>query len=359
MRVAVITFPLINNYGGIIQAFAMMKLLEDLGHEPILVNCQSESKLKSISKFIIKKHLLGFMSRFKGVTLTLKNKDLAKFVETYISPKTTPICNSQQLEKYFDSHKFDACVVGSDQVFAKMGYANFENDYSLGFIKNDMIKLSYGASFGADRYQGDNDKVDFHKENLKKFAGISVREESGVKVCKDTFGVDSTHVLDPTMMIDLSNYLNIVAEGSNDSDLEKNNELFAYVLDSNNVKTNEIQSFANEMGLSTRQINDGNASANVISMENWIGSIYYADHVITDSFHGCVFCIIFNKPFHCYVNRKRGADRFLSLLNMFGLEDRIIESKISNDLINWDNVNTILEENRAKSFDFILKHLRA
>lgn len=357
MKVAVITFPLINNYGGIIQAFAMMKLLEDLGHEPTLVNFQSESKFKSISKFIIKRYMLFFMSRFKGVTLTLKNNELAKFVDIHITPKTEPIRNSHELKEYFDNNNFDACVVGSDQVFAKMGYTHFENDYSLGFVNDDVIKLSYAASFGADRYQGDSQQVAFHKKNLSRFSGVSVREESGVNVCKDTFSVDSTHVLDPTMMIASSYYLDIIGADKIKAEPRNNNELFAYVLDSDEAKTKAIQNFSRNKGLSTRQVNDGNASADVISMEKWIGSIYNAEHVITDSFHGCVFCIIFNKPFHCYINRKRGADRFISLLKMFGLESRIIEKDISEKFIDWSVVNAKLEINKAKSLDFITTHL--
>lgn len=357
MRVAVITFPLINNYGGIIQAFAMMKLLEDLGHEPILVNFQSESKLKSITKFIIKKYVLFFMSRFKNVTLTLKNKELAKFVDVYINPKTDTICNSQELKDYFENNNFDACVVGSDQVFAKMGYTHFENDYSLGFVKDDVIKIAYAASFGADRYQGDIKQLEFHKKNLSRFSGVSVREDSGVNVCKDTFSVDSTHVLDPTMMIASSYYLDIIVADKIKAELRNNNELFAYVLDSDEAKTKAIQIFANKKGLSTRQINDANASADVISMEKWIGSIYNAEHVITDSFHGCVFCIIFNKPFHCYINRKRGADRFISLLKMFGLESRIIDKDISEEIIDWKYVNAKLAEYQLKSANFLRENL--
>lgn len=357
MRVAVITFPLINNYGGIIQAFAMMKLLEDLGHEPILVNCQSESKLKAISKFIIKKYLLGFMSRFKGVTLTLKNKDLAKFVDTYINPKTAPIRNSQELKDYFDNNNFDACVVGSDQVFAKMGYTKFENDYSLGFINDDIIKLSYAASFGADRYQGDSQQIEFHRINLNRFSGVSVREESGVNVCRDTFSVDSMHVLDPTMMIAPSGYLDLVSADTIKLEPRNSGELFAYVLDSDEAKTKAIKRFAKSKGLSTRQINDANATADVISMEKWISSIYYADHVITDSFHGCVFCIIFNKPFHCYINNKRGADRFISLLKMFGLENRIINDVMNDGIIDWSVVNEKLAMHKNKSKDFLQTHL--
>jgi len=355
MKVAVITFPLINNYGGIIQAYAMMVFLRKLGHEPALINLQTESRFSSVSKYLVKKYVLFFLKKYNVVTLTVKNSELRRFVDTYITPKTIPISNSKQLHKYFDGQKFDACVIGSDQVFSKMGYTNFENDYSLGFLKSGIIKLSYAASFGGSAYQGDKDKIEFHKKNLKQFDAISVREKSAIGVCARIFDVSATHVLDPTMMIDKKKYLEFFAGSSKE---EVRRELFAYVLDSDLNKTKIVQGFSVNKGLSVHQINDGNSSEKIISMEGWLQSIYYSAHVITDSFHGCVFCIIFNKPFHCFINQKRGSDRFYSLLEMFGLEDRIINGMVTDTPIDWNEVNNKLELNKIKSEDFLRDHLK-
>jgi len=355
MNVAVLTFPLINNYGGIIQAYAMMVFLRELGHKPTFINLQTESRFTSFSKYLVKKYILFFLKKHRNVTLTVKDSELKRFVDTYITPQTIAISNSKELHEYFESQKFDACVVGSDQVFSKMGYSNFENDYSLGFLNNEIIKLSYAASFGGSDYQGNQDKVEFHKTNLKRFDAVSVREKSAIDVCTRTFDVDAKHVLDPTMMIDKMKYLEIFG-GSSKGETRK--ELFAYVLDSDLSKTKVVQDFAGNIGLSVNQINDGNGSEKTIPMEDWLKSILYSEHVITDSFHGCVFCIIFNTPFHCFINKKRGADRFYSLLEMFGLENRIISDEVTDAPIDWDDVNNKLELNKIESAEFLREHLK-
>ena len=355
MNVAVITFPLINNYGGIIQAYAMMVLLRELGHNPVFVNLQIESRFTSISKYFVKKYMLFFLKKYSNVTLTLKDKELKRFVDTYITPQTIAISDSKELHEYFESHKFDACVVGSDQVFSKMGYSKFENDYSLGFLNNEIIKLSYAASFGGSDYQGDQNRVEYHKSNLKRFDAVSVREKSAIDVCTRTFNVDAKHVLDPTMMIDKVKYIEIFGGSSKD---EARKDLFAYVLDSGLSKTKIVQDFADNLGLSVHQINDGNGSAKPIPMADWLKSIFYSEHVITDSFHGCVFCIIFNKPFHCFINKKRGADRFYSLLEMFGLENRIIIDGVIDKPIDWAEVNHKLELLKLESAEFLQENLK-
>ncbi|CAK2010639.1 polysaccharide pyruvyl transferase family protein [Vibrio crassostreae] len=349
-NVAVVTFPLINNYGGIIQAYALMLVLSELGHKPTLINLKSERRYLSVSKYIFKKYVLFFLKKYRSATLTIKARNLENFIDKYISPKSDSIWSSKQLHKHFISNKYDACIVGSDQVFAKMGYPKFENDYSLGFVDDETIKLSYAASFGGNDYLGDINTVENHKINLQRFAGVSVREKSAVQVCFNRFSVNAKHVLDPTMLIDKKNYIDIIEGYSGQLGKDK---LFAYVLDSDLIKNNIMTQFADKKEITINQINDGNNSKNIISMQEWLGSIYSAEHVITDSFHGCVFCIIFNKPFHCFVNIKRGADRFYSLLEMFGLENRIINGDIIDGDINWNDVNSKLEKYKLESLNFL------
>ncbi|NBN70025.1 polysaccharide pyruvyl transferase family protein [Proteus sp. G2618] len=358
MRIAVITFPLINNYGGIIQAYALMKLLSDLGHEPVLINFQSEKYSKSLMKYIVKKYMLFFIKKYRNSILTKKNYSLRQFINLEINPRSENIYNSKELYKYFLSNKFDACIVGSDQVFAKLGYSNFENVYSLGFLNKNIIKLSYAASFGGDKFLGDVEKIKYHSDNLKKFRKISVREKSGIKICQNTFGVDAVHVLDPTMVIDKNYYINLIS--SNEYE-KKEKELFAYILDNTNEKEEIVSNIAEIKQYSVKKVSDGNLSTNVLSMEDWLGNIYNSEYIITDSFHGCVFCIIFNKPFNCIINNKRGADRFLSLLSLFGLEDRILidgySEKNTNTDIDWEMVNSKIKSLKDYSIDFLKNNL--
>ena len=106
-------------------------------------------------------------------------------------------------------------------------------------------------------------------------------------------------------------------------------------------------------------INDGNSSNNIISIEEWLKNIYEAATIITDSFHGCVFSILFNKPFYAFINKERGADRFYSLFEMFDLFDRIIDcNNFSQKNINYKKVNEIIKEQKEFSKNFLISNLK-
>lgn len=340
MKIAVLTLPLINNYGGILQAYATMRMLEELGHSPVLVNLKRKRGGKFFIKFFIKKYCLFFMNGYKNATIKYQATTAKAFIDNYIKPKTAEIYSNKQLSDFFDNNKFDACIVGSDQVFRTMGDVSFPNIYSLGFVDDNVIKIAYAASFGGE-YKGDLSKVDLHSKNLKKFKTVLVRESSAVKICKDLFDVDATHILDPTMMIDKSYYINLFKDIKYS---KTENKIFAYVLDKNTKKDDIINRFAKSKNIDTYQLNDGNGTTNVVSIEQWLKNIYDAEYVITDSFHGCVFSMIFNKPFYCFVNKRRGADRFYSLLNTFNLTDRIIKTDLVKQNINWNAVEEIKQQ---------------
>ncbi|MFA0332451.1 polysaccharide pyruvyl transferase family protein [Vibrio cyclitrophicus] len=353
MKVAIITFPLINNYGGIIQAYALIKLVKDLGHEPILVNLQPERKFIALGKYFIRRYLQNNRTYPKFV----RDRILDKFIVENIYPKTLEIRNSSELHRHFQSDFYDACIVGSDQVFSSMGFTNFKGDFSLGFVPENTIKLSYAASFGGGEFRGDKSAIPHYSNNIKRFNAVSVRESSAIDICKELFGVNAKHVLDPTMMIDRSYYTDLFKK----SELyHSKKELFAYVLDTSEFKCKLMNKIADEKSIKLNQVNDGNISGRVISMESWLASIFYSEHVITDSFHGCVFCIIFNKPFHCFVNEERGADRFYSLLGLFGLENRVIRGdldSIADSEIDWIQVNAKLKLLQQESKVFLDSNL--
>ncbi|MCZ6173749.1 polysaccharide pyruvyl transferase family protein [Campylobacter ureolyticus] len=355
MKIAVMTLPLSNNYGGNLQAFALVKLLKNLGYEPIFINLKRKITFKIYFKFIIKNILGLFIVKYKNPTFPIKRtKQMASFIDRYIFPKTDEIFSSVELEKICIKEKFDACIVGSDQVFRPEYFWLYKDSFSLGFLNDNVIKLSYAASFGGAKYSGDN--KEFHAKNFKKFRAISVREKSGIKVCKETFGVDATWVLDPTMMLEIDEYKKLF------KDIKASNSkgrIFAYVLDKSLEKQTLINNFAKDKNLEIYEINDGNLSSDIISIEEWLKSIYEADTIITDSFHGCVFSILFNKPFYAFINKERGADRFYSLFEMFDLFDRIIDcNNFSQKNINYKKVNEIIKEQKELSKKFLISNLK-
>ncbi|ATD08970.1 polysaccharide pyruvyl transferase family protein [Pseudoalteromonas piscicida] len=354
MKVLVLTFPLINNYGGIIQAYALMKVLTELGFEPVLANLRPESDILAVTKYVIKRCFLPFSSKHKGSSLNIADPKIKSFIKEEISPKTEAIYNFNQLKKLLDRNEYSCCIVGSDQVFAKLGYPRFEDIYSLGFVNDKVTKIAYAASFGGGEFQGSANKVNYHSKSLKKFKAISVREESGVEVCERTFDVQAEHVLDPTIIIDKSYYIDIIEKYT----CERNEgKLFSYILDKENKDYTFIEKVASEKGLELKEVNDGNDSKEKVNIEEWLNYIYSSDYIVTDSFHGVVFSIIFNKPFSCIINNKRGADRFLSLLKLVNLESRILDEHFVDHEIDWHGVNKVLSLLRLNSIDFLVKNL--
>ncbi|CZE48860.1 polysaccharide pyruvyl transferase family protein [Campylobacter geochelonis] len=355
MKIAVLTFPLLNNYGGILQAFAMMKMLKNLGHEPMLVNLKLRIDIKFKIKYFIKRYLLCCFKKYRNPVDFAQNKNIKKFIKNNINPKTKKIYNIDELYALFNENNFNACIVGSDQVFALMGIYNFTGIYSLYFLHDNIIRIAYAASFGGDTYRGDKTKIDFYSKNLKKFELISVREKSGVEICNKIFGVEATHVLDPTMMINKNNYIKLfryIKESKSEG------KILAYILDKNGVKDNTIKNISKNKNLCIYEINDGKSTDNTVSIEGWIKAIYDAEIVITDSFHGCVFSIIFNKQFYCFINEERGADRFYSLLDIFNLRNRIIDNSTNfNNNINYNNINKLLLDFIEKSRSILKKSI--
>ena len=354
MKIAVFTIPLLNNYGGTLQAFALVKFLNGCGFSAKLLNLEPNESRFSLNylKFLIAKII--YYKKYKNVIFKKRQyKKFERFILENI-PLTSKINGAKQLNKVFKRYKFNACIVGSDQVFRPEYYWLYRDSFSLGFLKDNVIKLSYAASFGGAKYSGYKEEV--HAKNFKKFKAISVREKSGIKVCKETFGVDAAWVLDPTMMLEIDEYKKLF------KDIKTSNSkgrIFAYVLDKNLEKQTLINNFAKDKNLEIYEINDGNSSSDIISIQEWLKSIYEADTIITDSFHGCVFSILFNKPFYAFINKERGADRFYSLFEMFDLFDRIIDcNNFSQKNINYKKVNEIIKEQKELSKKFLISNLK-
>ena len=164
MKVAVLTLRLHSNYGGILQAYALMTVLKRLGHEPYLVFNQNfkERNLFSRSSLymrnILKKVLLGqkglevFRERRFRREYEVVCRQTMPFVLKYISPRTDTVCTPMDWKMLQDKYHFDAYIVGSDQVW-RTSYTQDMPLFFFSFLKDDSVKrLSYAASFGTDEW---------------------------------------------------------------------------------------------------------------------------------------------------------------------------------------------------------------
>ena len=232
-------------------------------------------------------------------------------------------------------------------------------------------RLAYAASFGVDCWEFTDFQTKRSQELIRDFSAVSVREFSGVDLCKRYLCCDASHVLDPTMLLDKEDYVRLIED--EDEPVSKGN-LFTYILDESDGKQEIINEVASMLGLlpftampefpiNRRTIKRNLDKCIYPSVTRWLRSFMDAKFVVCDSFHGAVFSIIFNKPFVIIANKERGLARFSSLLHTFGLYDRIVSSMdnlhtIIKTPIDWKRVNCIRAEMKVHSIGFLRSNLK-
>lgn len=358
-KIGLLTHPLAENYGGILQATALYSYLRSKGYDVYLLRRhRNKPKWKRLAISVIEK--IPFQNYNNYRYLLKKSKIQKDFIDTYIPNKTSIVYNTQELEKIADEEKFDAVIVGSDQVW-RMSFVDdgHYGNYFLDFVKTPGTKkIAYAASFGVDYWEAP-EKVELVREMVGGFTAISVREQSGIEICREIFErCDAQLALDPTLLIDKTFYDNF----SSNKSITKKQQILTYVLDESSEKkevVNQILSM-HEGGYSLKNILGD--MDNIFSAAEWVDAIRNADFIVTDSFHGMVFSIIFNKNFIAVGNKKRGVARFQSLTNLLGLSHRVITDveNISYELIDdidYSVVNERVAELRRRSELFLERSL--
>lgn len=364
MKIGLLTLPVGLGYGGIMQAFALKTALNKYGHDVILIRrMRKKHKLKRIIRRTIKKYLLGkkntiiFIDKKDENEYPIVTRHIKPFVDNYLKP-FSPIYLSSSDFKEVDRLGLDAIVVGSDQVWRPGCMDNIEDFFLLG-IDEHIKRYAYAASFGVSTWEYTKKQTKLCQLAVKCFSGVSVREKSGLDLCRQNLSINPVLVLDPTLLFDGDFYLSYV----NNHDKDKEHKICAYILDRSSKKIDMLNMFSKSIckdfffSASEHENREAPLDRRIApSIGSWLDSFYSADCIFTDSFHGCAFSIIFRKPFYAYVNKGRGADRFYSLVQLFGLEQCIIDentdfSKLPK--INWNFVEKKLVEMRRISNDFI------
>lgn len=372
MKIGILTLPLHTNYGGILQAYALKTSLEKLGHEVLLIDTDFKKKSKLR---VLKEKIKNVIKKNPVITENIKiNKIKYKTFLTYIKPFiiknikniTSTFTNPKTIEKEIKIYNFDAYIVGSDQIWNPK-YFNHIDIAFFSFIQSgNPLRISYAPSFGGDTWGFSQEKEKICKDLIKKFNAVSVREDSGVELCQKYLDTNATWVLDPTLLLYPEDYLKIVPK----SQIKKIQTLFIYILDKTVDKNNIVTAVSNYFNLTPHELDFEEYEQPIpiecctkATVEDWIRNFYEAEFIVTDSFHGTVFSILFNKPFYSIINIKRGATRFQSLLKSFNLEDRMLSSfeDLNNSNLNreidWESVNKILEDKRKISNSFLSKAL--
>lgn len=380
MKIGILTQPLHSNYGGLLQNYALQQTLVRAGHEVETIDWGGGSGLHE-TLYRIKIRVLHtlFPNKYPQLKYRPNKKERAiiqrntnHFINTYIN-HTEAMHSYEEFVKQASKGKYDAYVVGSDQCWRPC-YNAFLPSMFLDFVQDKQVKrIAYAASLGTDKWEFTPQQTAVFVPLAKKFDMVSVREDSGVKLCKEHLGVDAVHVLDPTMLLTKEEYIQLIEK---EKEPKSNGTLFNYILDPDAKKSAFIQKVAKAKGLKAFQVLP-KCQAEIRTKEDvkkriedcvfpgvttWLRAFMEADMTIVDSFHGMVFSIIFNKPFWAIGNVSRGMSRFTSLLKMFHLEDRLLDADNLDDVdfskpIDWTMVNGILEEKRRECKKLLLTNL--
>lgn len=372
MNIAIITLPLHTNYGGLLQAYALKHKLEQQGHKVDVIDLKDKMPAPKGLKapFIYIRRMASAI--FKGTEVFREKRyarelpvvaaNTSKFVDKYISPR--------MVNEYKDikEGEYDAFVVGSDQVWRPLYFRNIEDAF-LRFAEGwDVKRIAYAASFGTDRLEYEYTQLEACGKLLEQFDAVSVREDSAVRMCEEWLDYEgAVHVADPVMLLDASELAELAKRAGESEGHPAAGRILTYILDPSKEKSAAVDFISR---VSSAQVYD--ASVNpyarelplnervVPSVEKWIAGFAEADFVVTDSFHGCVLSILMHKKFLAVGNSRRGMARLSSLLDMFGLDGRLVHGIDPEDDgeyflsdIDWEAVDEKLKAFKEHSEKFL------
>lgn len=350
-KIALLNLQVDGNYGGHLQRYALITVLQRMGYDVTHLNTRFPSSkktpIKRIKGCLKRLFLYPYYAFVKKTNILFKyylNNDSATevFYDKYI-PHTDRIYSKEELTKYIN---YDCFVVGSDQVWRKSiasEYGLFT--YMFDYLPKDKKRVAYGASLGTNENELTVDEIEKLKKYYSQFNAVSTREISGLDLLA-SYGCNNPkpeRVIDPTLLLTKDDYELVIQNGRTTPLKEK---IFCYILDMNEQKVTTIQAKAREKEMDYRIWDKDNN----YTVEQWLRSFRDAEFVVTDSFHGLVFSLIFNKPFCLLRNEFRGNARFDSLAEQFGVE-------LEKEQQNYEKINKAIVMAREQSIRFLKSNI--
>lgn len=321
------------NYGACLTAYALQELVKTLNLTPRLLNTGERTTKE-----------------------WYKNSYMEKFADEYLD--ITDVLDYEGCKEI--AKKIKGVILGSDQVLRLYG-TNYLKKYLLCFLDKSKRKIAFAVSFGTDKneYLKNNNQCklyNFLKSNLNTFDYISTREISGKEIFKDVYGLSADVIADPVLLADKK----IFDELAEKSSVSSKDKIISYVLDDNEEYNRIYKYLEKKINKQTEKIVP---VSNQYSVEDWIKQIKECSLLITDSYHGVCFALIYNKPFVCVMNHMRGSTRIENLIQLFGIGHNIITS--INDLydktlpfdMDFSNINDVMEKEKIKGLEILRKVL--
>lgn len=312
------TWSHLKNYGAILTAYALKKTINDLGFSVKIIKFTEEDKY--IAKPFNKKHCVYTEKKYLS---TNDFRKLAKVTNTYI--------------------------VGSDNQF-NINVCHKGLYLSLGaFLPKSIKKVSISTSMSLEKINAPEIEISTMKTLLKRFDYLSVREYNSVDIMKETFDCEADWVIDPVFYLNRQEYIELAKE----SNIDAKNKILQYVLYPtketgkilNKVKVKYGNNF-DFIDFAGNEVSIKSIKNKFIKVEDWLKAIIDSKLIVTDSFHGICFAIMFNKPFVCIKNN-HAFIRFKSLFKMFELENIVTETSdniIYNENYDFQKIQNIIQE---------------
>lgn len=365
MKIGILTFHHGANYGAVLQTYALWKTIKNDGHDVEIIDYRPEEIEKYYwpwSKMTIippmGKRILQLSDyRFQRF---LKFLRFRYFLRTKIKLSKHKFTNKEDLKKM--KIPYEMVIVGSDQVWCiDNPFRGFDSSYFLDFFdqKSTCKKVSYAASFGPTTSLGVHEQ--FIIELLQQFNSISVRDSNSLRIIQDECKRDAEIVLDPTFLIDEYDTFLIPPK-------VKEKYLLIYNQGDLTLEQKEfIKKIADLKQLAIISIGRGPQKIEryvfpFISPQEWVGYFKNASYVITNTYHGTIFSIIFGRDFSVLFSQEK-TNKTLDLLNNLGLNERILTqdnlqaSSINYSPINYSKIKEKLAEEIGRSKTHLLKNI--
>jgi hypothetical protein len=380
MEVGIVSFcSSRDNYGQILQCWALQETLRRLGHEPFHISYfpARPSKMRQFLDAGLVRSVVNRIVNHRQITLDKSlraenaRRNAVRDFEGFISAnlRMSPLKYDSLAGLRDEVPQADAYIAGSDQVWSKLPVTDAERPYYLDFGGKHVRRIAYAASFGRSSYP--HGQVSALSELLLNFDAVSVREHSGVAICGQAGRDDAVVTLDPTLLLNGADYQSL---GFQQTEAGPYAFIYSVNVDSpDQMDWKRVKDFARRSGYGIKAVT---ASGHIPGRElfddagylyptipEWIGLIKDASIVFTSSFHGVVFSLLMHRNFVFYPVHGRysgGNGRVESLMKLLSLENHIWKEGLSYDELpqpDWELVDAALEEARKASLDFLKDNL--
>ncbi len=352
-RTAIITFHRALNYGAILQAYALQETLRFRGKPSELIDYRC-AHLESIYKPFSFAHCTSIAGKIKKCLKSgqfrKKRKQFDRFTRRYLH--TSRPCDAYNVEVV--AGKYENIITGSDQVFS-LEATGGDLNYYLPFCRDNQRKYAYAASFGSDHIDPRYAEEAMHL--LESFDEISVRERTGAMIVREALKRKATVALDPTLLLSGEQWAAVAKAPKKHPE----KYILVYMMDGGSLVLDKAFACAQELSCDIVILNPTLKQQlkhrdcwlyPTASPEEFVWLFQNAEKVVTNSFHGTAFSLIFQRDFYVEISNIAKGSRIADLLTLLRLEDRLIPGD-TDENVNWERVDRYLSMQREESLRFI------